>query len=69
MSQGLNEELADYVQRFRIQAQKCVDNIDEQTLVNVCINKAQVHFQPHLITKGWEKFKTLFVSFPKILEV
>ena len=56
-----NEELSDYVDRFRAQAQKCVEPIEEKNLASICNNGALDSFKPHLITKACDSFVTLFI--------
>lgn len=52
LEQRMNEDLSNYVVRFRISAQKCVESIKEKNLVSVCLNGAQPKYKRHLITKG-----------------
>ena len=54
-----NEELSDYVDRFRAQAQKCAEPIEEKNLVSICNNGALDSFKPHIIIKTCDSFATL----------
>jgi hypothetical protein len=61
MSQAHDEELSNYVLRFREAAQQCTDPIEEKNLVSMCANGASADYKAHLITKGCKTFSDLGV--------
>lgn len=59
LEQRMNEDLSDYVVRFRTSVQKCVEPIKENNLVSVYVNGARLKYKPHLITRGCQTFVDL----------